>query len=257
MGDCIPSSDFGSVSTMPAAAKNPIIGLSVVFSVVVVVAVVVVVILVRKLMQLKKLGADASASLKGYGTDISSEIDVKGKLPDLDVHRPNLSVDVSADAKLALNKAVEVGGNIKAGLKGAINAEWDIGLDLDSPFYVIFNAIPYASVLVDKKGLVVKANPACRAKWGYSASADLEGKLYKNLVAHAAVDARLDLIDAVFKGKKPNFEVDSFDLKVDGTEVEVEVLGSLVNILGKAYVFIITGHVCFDASGRRYKDAEL
>jgi len=252
---------------MPPEAKHPIIALAVVFSVVTTVAIIVVAILVKKLFDLKKIGGDASAYLKVHaanvGTDLSGSVPdvegLKGKLPDMhvDVHKPNISVNPAGAVSLGYDKTVEFGANIGANLKGALsgalNADLDIGLSVDNPFYVIFNALPYASILVDTRGIIVKANAACKLKWGYP-SAELEGKLYKVLVSPKALDARLDLIDALVKARKPNFEIDSFDIRADGVEIEVEVIGTVIHILGKAYLFIITGHVCFDVSGRRYKD---
>jgi len=260
MTDCIPKSHFNSIHTMPPEAKNPIIALSVVFSVVTFVAIIVVFILVRKLMALKKVGSDVGSHLKahapGYGTDLSIDVDgVKGKLPNVktDLHGPNVNMNgVSGAVSVGFDKAADFGGNIKAALKGGVNVELDIGLDIDNPFYVIFNALPYASLLVNTKGVIVKANPAARFKWGYP-SAELEGKLYKTLVSPRELNARSELIDDLFKVKKP-FEIDSFDQKIDGVEVEVEVVGSLVTILEKSYAFLITGHVCFNAQGKRYKD---
>jgi len=276
MGDCPPSGSanihWGSLSGFPAQAKNPIIALSVVFSVVVVVSVIVVVFLVRKIMQLKKVGTDAGARLKvnAPDVDLNSSIHVpdleadlknlKGKVPNVDVnvHKPRISASIGADIgadisgglHAGFDKTVELG---KAAIHAVGNAELDIGLSLDHPFYVLFNSLPYASILVDTKGIIVRANNAVRLKWGY-ASADLEGKIYKTLVSPRNLDVRMELVDELIKGKKVNFDVDGFDQKIDGVEIEVEVLGTVIHILGKTYLFIITGHVCYTANGKRHKD---
>lgn len=257
MGDCIPTSDFDSISTFPPAAKQPIIALAVVFSVVTTVAIVVVAVLIWKLYQLRTIGAKLQSNVSGISGKMP-DVDVeglKGKLPDVavDIHKPNISVDPSGAVSLGYDKTLEFGANVKGALHGALNAELNLGLSLDNPFYVIFNALPYASILVDERGIVVKANVVSKLKWGYP-SAELEGKLYKTLVSPRALDARMDLFDDLLKGRKPSFEIDSFDQKIDGAEIEVEVIASAIHIAGKLYLFIITGHVCYDATGRRHKD---
>jgi len=262
-GDCIPSANFHSIKTFPPAAKAPIIGLAVVFSVVVVVAVIVVVFLVRKISQLKKVGVDAGAKLKANAASIGGNIEggieggievggkLKEKLPDVNVDK--LSVGVHAGIDGAYDKTVDIGGKIKAGLEGGLDLEVNLGLEVDNPFFTIFNALPYASVLIDTKGVIVRANLASNMKWGIPA-ADLHGRLYKTLVSPKGLEARLGAIDAVVKGNMPSFELDGFDIKIDGSaEFEIEVYGTIIHILGKAYIFIITGHVCFTRSGDRYK----
>jgi len=283
MTDCIPLADFANIKTFPIQAKAPIIGLSVVLSVVVAVAVVVVVFLVRKLSALKKLGGDVGAHLKAGAVEVGSrvpEVDVqgnlKGKLPDAKLNGSfgvavdgiAAAVEVGIDAK---EKLLDVKGKIpdvgvvvngittgvelgmKGGIQGSFSVDLDLGLDIQNPFFSVFNALPYAAVLLNAKGVIVKANAACRQKWGYP-SAQLEGKLYKTLVSPKAVEARLEWIDTLIHGKAPSFEVDSFDVTFDRAEIEVEVIASVISILGKAYIFLITGHVCFNNKGQRYKD---
>jgi len=264
---CIPSADFASISTFPPQVKAPIVALSVVLSVVVVVAVIVVVFLVRKLSALKKVGdaglnlkanaasvgASVGASIVGGSPDI--EANLRGKLPDMqvDVNRPHVGIDGAAGAVgLAFDKAAGLGANFKGAVEGSLQVALDIGLELDNPFFSIFNALPFASILVDTNGVIVRANVACNKKWGYP-SADLEGKLYKILVSPKELEARLASINGLIQGHA-SFALDSYDVRIDGAQIDVEVYGSLIRILGKAYVFIITGHVCYTASGKRYKD---
>jgi len=253
--DCIPKADFGSISTFPIEAKGPIIGLAVVLSVVGAAAIVVIVLLVRKLQQLKKVGGDLGAKLNASVGSVGGEIaggikGAKDKLPDvkLDIDKSlNIGIDAEGAAALGYDSALKLKGAIQGGI------EFDIGLDVNNPFFNIFNALPYASVLVDTKGVIVRANAAAKLKWGYP-TGELDGKLYKILVSPKELEVRLGQIEALIRGEKPSFELDSFDVKIDGAQIEVEVYGSLLNILGKLYVFIITGHVCFTAKGDRYKE---
>jgi len=276
MGDCIPSGSLNgvSISALPPSIKGPIIGLSVVFSVVVVVSVIVVVFLVRKISNLKKVGGEIGGKIKTGGINVAGDIeggieggvdvglkgvkDVKGKLPDVDINRNiNVSVDVDVDAsaRVAGEIATRVKGALDGAIDGALSADLRLGLDVESPFFSVFNALPYASLLLNANGVIVKANPAAKLKWGYNIG-DLEGKLqYKVLVSPKEVEVRLGQIDALVKGKIPSFEIDGFDVRADGgAQIEVEVIGSLIRILGKVYVFLITGHVCFTKKGERYKD---
>jgi len=289
MADCIPIADFANIKTFPIQAKAPIISLAVVLSVVVTVAVIVVVFLVRKLSALKKVGGDVGAHLKAGAVAVSGNIPdvdvegIKGKLPDTSLNKSlgvavdgiAAAVELGYDAKdklldvkgklpdvkgvavgglaVGVDKSLEFGAGIKGAIQGSFSVDLDIGLDVNNPFFVIFDALPYASVLLNAKGAIVKANAACKLKWGYP-SAQLEGKLYKTLISPKALEARLELIDALIHGKRPAFEVDSFDITIDGVEVEVEVIGAVISILGKAYIFLITGHVCFNVKGQRYKD---
>jgi len=224
-------------------------------SVVVVVAIIVIVFLVRKLSQLKNSIGNAGAKLSANAASIGGNI--KDKLPDVDANidlKKNLSVDVEAGIGAGFDKVVDFGAQMKGAVEGAVNVnvDLDIGIDASNPFFSIFNALPYASLLVNTKGVIVRANLAAREKWGYPQE-ELQGKLYKLIVGPKELDARIGNIEQLLKGERPHFEIDSYDVTVDGKQIEVEVAGSLVRILGKTYVFLITGHVCFTSKGERQK----
>jgi len=256
MSNCVPSTDINGhvdIGSLPPAIKGPIIGLSVVFSVVVVVAVIVIVILVKKLRDLKK-GISGVGSKVAVGA-VKVGADIKEKMPEVDVNvkRPDISVDVEA----GFDKVVDFGAHLKGALDGAVNVaiDLDIGIDASNPFFTIFNALPYAALLVNTKGVIVRANLAARDKWGYPQE-ELQGKLYKVVVSPKELDARIAQIEQLLKGVKASFEIDSVDIKLDGKvqqEIDVEVAGSIIRILGKTYVFLLTGHVCFTAKGERQK----
>jgi len=238
MTDCIPAADFDSISTFPPAAKAPIIGLAVVFSVVVVVAVIVVVILVRKLYALKRVAGGLTANVEGVSADMK-------------VIKPNVNGKLSASYEMDLQASVT--SSVPEVLTNSLSMGLiDVSLDASSPFFAIFNVLPYAGLIVNTKGQIVKANPASKIKWGYNVK-ELEGRLYKDVIAPKEVGARLHKIEGLCGKEFELFEVDSFDVRKDGVEIEVEVIGTVIHIVGKEYIFIITGHVCYNSEGKRYK----
>jgi len=250
MSDCIPTADFASISTFPPQVKAPIVGLAVVLSVVVVVAVIVVVILVRKLYALKKVGGNlvANAAVGGVGGVIAPglEEDFKGSVPGIRASKlpgklPNSNLNISIGASVDTEL-----------LTHSLSMGLDVRMDANSPLFVVFNALPYASIIVNSKGVIVKANAASQVKWGYTIQ-ELEGRFYKDLVSPKEIEARLQLVGNIGRTEKQIFAVDSFDVRKDGVEIEVEVLGSVIHIVGKEYVFIMTGHVCYNTKGERYK----